>query len=227
MQTYEFPIAGITCQKCVAKITAALSEVEAFRAVRVLRQPDRVEIDAAAEVSTAAVDAALQALQRYRVAKPRLLTQLFPLLLVFAYLLLTVALVALLSRAVTFELLMSTWMGAFFLVFSFFKFLNLRGFVAAFRSYDPIAMRWPVYGYLYASLELSFGIAYLFVPRAQLLNITVLLVLGISSWGVLRAVNSGRTVQCACLGTIFNLPMTWVTLVENALMLIMAAMLML
>ena len=227
MQTYEFPIAGITCQKCVAKITTALSEVEVFQAVRVLRQPDRVEIDAEVEVLTTAVDAALQALQRYRVAKPRLLTQLFPLLLVFAYLLLTVALVALLSRAVTFELLMSTWMGAFFIVFSFFKFLNLRGFVVTFRTYDPIAMRWPVYGYLYASLELIFGIAYLFAPRAQLLNITVLLVLGISSWGVLRAVNSGRTVQCACLGTIFNLPMTWVTLVENALMLIMAAMLLL
>lgn len=227
MQTYEFPITGITCQKCVANITAALSEVEAFQAVRVLRQPDRVEIDAEAEVTATAVDAALRTLQRYRVQQPRLLTQLFPLLLIFAYLLLTVALVALLSRAVTFELLMSTWMGAFFIVFSFFKFLNLRGFVAAFRSYDPIAMRWPVYGYLYASLELVFGIAYLFAPQARLLNIAVLLVLGISSWGVLRVVTSGRTMQCACLGTIFNLPMTWVTLVENALMLVMAAMLLL
>ena len=116
-------------------------------------------------------------------------------------------------------------MGAFFLIFSFFKFLNLQGFVTAFQSYDPIAARWPTYGYLYATLELVFGISYLFAPQARLLNFAVLLVLGISSWGVLRTVTSGRTVQCACLGTIFNLPMTWVTLVENALMLVMAAML--
>ena len=225
MQTYEFPLAGITCQKCVAKITATLNKVDVFQGVRVLRQPDRVEIDAETEVTAAAVDAALQTLTRYRVQRPRLLAQLFPLLLVFAYLLLTVVLVAMLSRAVTFVLLMSTWMGAFFLVFSFFKFLNLKGFVAAFCSYDPIAARWPAYGYLYATLELVFGIAYLFAPQALLLNVTVLLVLGISSWGVLRTVTSGRTMQCACLGTIFNLPMTWVTLVENALMLVMAAML--
>ena len=225
MQTYEFPLAGITCQKCVAKITATLSEVDAFQAVRVLRQPDRVEIDADTVVTAAAVDAALQTLSRYRVQRTRLLTQLFPLLLVFAYLLLTVVLVAILSREVTFALLMSTWMGAFFLVFSFFKFLNLKGFVTAFQSYDPIAALWPTYGYFYATLELVFGIAYLFAPQARLLNFAVLLVLGISSWGVLRAVTRGRTVQCACLGTIFNLPMTWVTLVENALMLVMAAML--
>ena len=225
MKMYEFPITGITCQKCVASITAELSKVEAFRVVRVLRQPDRVEIEAEREVTAAMVATALQALPRYRVQRTRLLTQLFPLLLVFAYLLLTVVLVALLSHEVTFILLMSTWMGAFFLVFSFFKFLNLKGFVAAFRSYDPIAMRWPAYGYLYATLELIFGIAYLFVPQAWLLNITVLLVLGISSCGVLRAVTRGRRVQCACLGTIFNLPMTWVTLVENGLMLVMAGML--
>ena len=227
MQTYEFPLTGITCQKCVANISAVLGEVEAFQAVRVLRQPDRVEIDAETEITAAAVAAALQSLPRYRVQRPRLLTQLFPLLLVFAYLLLTVMLVALLSREVTLISLMATWMGSFFLVFSFFKFLNLPGFVAALCSYDPIATRWPAYGYLYATLELIFGIAYLFVPQARLLNIAVLLVLSISSWGVLRAVTSGRTVQCACLGTVFNLPMTWVTLVENALMLVMAGMLLL
>ena len=222
---YEFLVTGITCQKCVASITAELSKVEAFQAVRVLRQPDRVEIEAEREVTAAMVATALQALPRYRVRRPRLLTQLFPLLLVFTYLLLTVVLVAVLSREVTFILLMSTWMGAFFLVFSFFKFLNLKGFVAAFRSYDLIAMRWPAYGYLYATLELIFGIAYLVAPQARLLNITVLLVLGISSCGVLHAVTRGRKVQCACLGTIFNLPMTWVTLMENGLMLVMAGML--
>lgn len=225
MPTYEFPVAGITCQKCVAKITETLNKVEAFQAVRVFRHPDRIEIDADVVVTAGSVEKALQALQRYRIQKTRLLTQLFPLLLVFAYLLLTVSLVAMLSDAVTFDLLMSTWMGAFFLVFSFFKFLNLKGFVTAFSSYDPIAMRWKTYGYLYATLELVFGIAYLFAPQARLLNAAVLLVLGISSWGVLQAVASKRTVQCACLGTIFNLPMTWVTLVENALMLVMATML--
>ena len=122
---------------------------------------------------------------------------------------------------------MSTYMGGFFLIFSFFKFINLEGFAEAFRSYDPIAKRWRPYGYLYASLELIFGIGYLISPRSFLLNLTVLTVLAISSWGVVRAVRNKSTIRCACLGTIFALPMTWVTIVENASMLGMAALLLL
>jgi hypothetical protein len=41
--------------------------------------------------------------------------------------------------------------------------------------------------------------------------------------GVIKAVTSKQTIRCACLGTIFNLPMSTVTIIEDALMLAMAA----
>lgn len=227
MRTYKFSVSGISCQKCVEKIEQTLSKITEFQTVQVQRQPDRIEINAQAPVAVATVNTALQGLERYRVRPLSLSKQLFPLALVFVYLLGTVAIVALTAQEVTISLLMSTYMGGFFLIFSFFKFLNLEGFVTAFQSYDPIAQRWRPYGYLYASLELVFGIGYLISPRTLLLNLTVLVVLAISSWGVVRAVRSKSTIQCACLGTIFDLPMTWVTIVENASMLSMAALLLL
>ena len=46
---------------------------------------------------------------------------------------------------------MLDFMGLFFIVFSFFKMLDLKGFSQSFKMYDPLAKRIPVYG-----LDLSF-----------------------------------------------------------------------
>jgi hypothetical protein len=40
--------------------------------------------------------------------------------------------------------------------------------------------------------------------------------------GVSRSVIQKTNIQCACLGTVFNLPMSYVTIIENGIMLIMA-----
>ncbi len=48
--------------------------------------------------------------------------------------------------------------------------------------------------------------------------------MSIGSVGVLRSLMQKRKIQCACLGTVFELPMTTVTLVENVGMAVMAAM---
>jgi hypothetical protein len=45
-----------------------------------------------------------------------------------------------------------------------------------------------------------------------------LLVMAVSSVGVGRSLVQGERIKCACLGTVFNLPMTKVTFVEDALM---------
>ena len=45
----------------------------------------------------------------------------------------------------------------------------------------------------------------------------------IGTVGVLQSLLAKRTIQCACLGAVFNLPMSWVTLVEDLLMAGMAA----
>jgi hypothetical protein len=46
--------------------------------------------------------------------------------------------------------------------------------------------------------------------------------MSISIIGVLTSVLNKRKIQCACLGAVFNLPMSTVTIIEDALMIVMS-----
>ena len=146
-----------------------------------------------------------------------------PLLLVFGYLVGVVALVEITAGGFEWMRAMANFMGGFFLAFSFFKLLNLRGFVDAYQTYDILARPVRAYGYVYPFIELGLGISYLARVAPVATNVVTLVVMLVSVVGVTRALVQNRRIQCACLGTVFNLPMTKVTFVEDALMAAMAA----
>jgi hypothetical protein len=50
-----------------------------------------------------------------------------------------------------------------------------------------------------------------------------IIVMGFSSLGVVRAVMNKQKIRCACLGAVFNLPMSTITIIEDLLMVAMAA----
>ena len=118
---------------------------------------------------------------------------------------------------------MQNFMGAFFLAFAFFKLLDLRGFADSYRMYDIVAQRIPSYGFVYPFIELALGAAYIAGIQPTAVNLTTLVVMSVSSIGVIQSVLQKRKIRCACLGTVFNLPMSTVTLVEDGLMIAMAA----
>ncbi|MEK9872282.1 MAG: hypothetical protein VW583_00740, partial [Betaproteobacteria bacterium] len=72
-------------------------------------------------------------------------------------------------------------------------------------------------------IELALGIAYLVNVFPLLVNSVTLIVMAFSAIGVLRAVLSKQIIRCACLGTVFQLPMSTVTIIEDAGMAVMAA----
>jgi len=76
--------------------------------------------------------------------------------------------------------------------------------------------------YLYPVIELVLGIGYLLQVYPLTVNLISLIVMGISSFGVLIALTKKKSIQCACLGTFFNLPMSKATLFEDLLMVIMS-----
>jgi hypothetical protein len=118
---------------------------------------------------------------------------------------------------------MNDFMGLFFVAFAFFKLLDLPGFANGFAGYDLLARRWAGWGYLYPFVELALGVAYLVRWQPLAINVVTLIVLTVSSVGVLRALLDRRAIRCACLGTVFNLPMTTVSLAEDVGMAVMAA----
>ena len=114
-------------------------------------------------------------------------------------------------------------MAGFFLVFSFFKLLDVRAFANAYASYDLLAARWHGWGLVYPFVELALGMAYLANYNPVLTNWATVVVMGFSAIGVIRAVTNKTQIQCACLGTVFKLPMSTVTIVEDVGMVLMAA----
>lgn len=150
----------------------------------------------------------------------------FPLLLILGYILGVTALVEAAAGAFAWMRAMNHFMAGFFLVFSFFKLLNLAAFADAYAGYDIVAARWRPYGFAYPFIELALGAAYLtgFQPLAT--NAVTLVVMGVGTVGVVKSLLARRKIRCACLGAVFNLPMSYVTLTEDLLMVAMAAVMM-
>ena len=117
---------------------------------------------------------------------------------------------------------MLDFMGLFYIVFSFFKILDIKGFSMSFRMYDPLAKKAPIYGYIYPFIEVLLGVMFLIRFEINIALILTIIVLGITTIGVTQVLLNKRSIKCACLGTALNLPMTEATFIENALMIVMA-----
>jgi cation transport ATPase len=128
-----------------------------------------------------------------------------------------------LPESVSLHETMRYFMAGFFLAFSFFKLLDLKAFADAYAGYDLLAARWHGWGTVYPFIELALGIAYLANFNPRVTNWATLIIMGFSAIGVIRAVMSKTRIQCACLGTVFKLPMSTVTIVEDVGMALMAA----
>lgn len=150
-------------------------------------------------------------------------TSYYPLVLILLYLIGAAGLAEVAAGGFNAARAMRHFMAGFFLVFSFFKLLDVPAFALSYSSYDVVARRWLGYGYVYPFLELGLGAAYLANFQPLFTNVATLTVMGVSTIGVVRSLLARRKIRCACLGTVFNLPMSYVTLVEDLLMVGMAA----
>jgi hypothetical protein len=147
----------------------------------------------------------------------------YPIFLLLGFLVLGPVLLEAGSGAFDWPRAMGRFMGGFFLAFAFFKLLDVRAFADAYAGYDVVAGRWRAYGYAYPFIELVLGAAYLSGFRPALTSGITLVVMSVGTVGVVRTLLARRKVRCACLGAVFNLPMSFVTLAEDALMVVMAA----
>lgn len=238
--THEYQVSGITCDGCVAKIKGYLEKVPGITGVSI-GLDGVASITMGRHVSTAELQAALRDAPQYQlreksVAMPashvhsedpvdeRGFVEMYkPILLVFGYILATTLLVELANGGFDWMRWMRHFMAGFFLVFSFFKMLDVPAFAMSYSSYDVLARRWLGWGYVYPFVELALGILFLLNFHPILTNWLTLGVMGISTIGVAKSLLKKRRFQCACLGAVFNLPMSHITLVEDLLMVGMAA----
>ena len=232
-----YTITGMTCNNCVAKVQTTLAPYA--EKVEVTLNPPQVKLTKQ-KIDVDALNVQLNKVGHYKIGAEvsnssdivvatsseiatKSLATYKPLILVFAYILLVTLLVEYTHGDFEIHRFMSHFMAGFFLVFSFFKLLDLAGFANSYAMYDLLAKRLPIYGYIYPFIELGLGAAYLLAYRPVLINSITFVVMAFSSIGVILAVANKQKIKCACLGTGFNLPMTTVTIIEDMLMAGMAA----
>ncbi|AXT56821.1 heavy metal transporter [Aquimarina sp. AD1] len=148
------------------------------------------------------------------------LKQLLPLFLIFGYI--TSASVMINYQSWNTDDFMMDFMGLFYVVFSFFKILDLKGFFGSFAMYDPLAKKISFYSWVYPFIEVGLGLMFLMRFKIDIALIITILILGITTIGVTKVLIDKRSIQCACLGTALKLPMTKATFIENSIMLGMA-----
>lgn len=228
---HSYKITGMTCDGCRESVKNALSKVEGVTDVKV----DLEKAEAALTMDRfILLDIFQKALQpKFYIFERTAHSDNIPLLeekskwqqLIPLFLVLSgIAITALLLNSTTWKLhsFMLDYMGLFFLVFSFFKLLDLKGFPPTFSMYDPLARVIPLYGWIYPFIEIGLGVMFLTRFNIFIALVATLVVLGITTVGVTSSLLNKRKIKCACLGTVLNLPMTEATFIENAIMIVMA-----
>lgn len=116
------------------------------------------------------------------------------------------------------------WFIAFSMaVLALLKLQNIESFATMFLNYDLLAKRWVPYSYLYPFAE---GLAGVLMIAGALtwLSVPVALFVGaVGAVSVFKAVYiDRRELKCACVGGSSNVPLGFVSLTENLMMIAMA-----
>jgi len=228
--THTYKVTGMTCGSCEAKVKSSLIMLPNVTEVEVSKEKQSATITMDKHISLSAVQNALD--RKYSItamehneaaeqAKSWLATYK-PILLIFGYITTISIIAATHQNSFHWMQAMNIFMAGFFLTFSFFKMLDLRGFAESYGMYDILAKKTLVWGFIYAFVELGLGIAYAIGFNPLLTNSVTLVVMTISIIGVLQTVFNKRKIKCACLGAVFNLPMSTVTIIEDGLMMVMS-----
>lgn len=244
----QYHVEGMTCDGCVNSVKSVLENLEGVASAQVQMAHPQAVVTADHELDLQEVNKLLAKKGKYTISKEHKQKELAPLptigkkkettsislppisISTYKPLILIVSFIAGVSLLVQYPftdfsgmIWMRHFMAGFFLVFSFFKLLNLQGFSTSYRMYDIVAARWHGWGFIYPFVELGLGIAYLINFNPLYTNWITIIVLGISSIGVIESNLNKRKIKCACLGDVFNLPMSTVTIIEDLTMVLMAA----
>ncbi|MEE4317787.1 MAG: glutaredoxin [Erythrobacter sp.] len=122
------------------------------------------------------------------------------------------------------SILAAEWFVSFSMVgLAFLKLRDVESFSTMFLNYDLLARRWVPYGYIYPYAEGLAGVL-MTAQMLDLVSIPLALTIGtIGAASVFKAVYiDRRELKCACVGGDSDVPLGFVSLTENLMMIAMA-----
>lgn len=126
------------------------------------------------------------------------------------------------GSALTFRAL-EWFIGLSMMALAMLKLQNLETFSTMFLNYDLLATRWVPYGKVYPFAELGAGALMVAGVLTWLSAPVALFIGGVGAISVFKAVYlDKRELKCACVGGSGNVPLGFLSLTENLMMIAMA-----
>ena len=169
---HTYNITGMTCNNCIAKVKGELLKLPDVISAEVAL--GNAVIEMSKHISTPSLQHAISPGGKYVIAEDHSQTTMAeeegkgffetykPLIVIFAFITGISFITARGNTPFDAGAFMNHFMASFFIVFSFFKFLDLNGFARKrYAMYDVLGMKVKLYGFIYPFIELALGVAYL------------------------------------------------------------------
>lgn len=108
-------------------------------------------------------------------------------------------------------------------VLAILKLRDLYAFSNQFITYDLLAMKWVRYAYIYPFVEMLAGVCMIAGFLIPVAAPSALFIGTVGAFSVFKAVYiDKRELKCACVGGDSNVPLGFISLTENLMMMVMA-----
>ena len=183
-----FKISGMTCNGCRSTVENKLSSLDGIDNVQVDLTNGEAIVYSKIPISFSLISNSLPSkykvisnipAQDNEIIKSSKIKQLKPLFIILGYI--SVTSILLNFRNWNSTNAMIDFMGLFYIIFSFFKILDIKGFSTSFKMYDPLAKKITIYGYIYPFIEILLGLMFLTRIEVNIALLITIIILVVSS----------------------------------------------
>ena len=121
---------------------------------------------------------------------------------------------------------MRVFLGLFILSFALYKIVNYEDWIEIFPSYDLVAGRAKIYGYIFPLIQLFVATLFLLNLFVEFRNVFSLIVAATALLGVLHAFVKKTHYDRSSVGTLLKLPLIYINTFEFSLVLILSIIMM-
>tara|TARA_B100000941_G_scaffold1689_1_gene1035 strand:+ start:86 stop:796 length:711 start_codon:yes stop_codon:yes gene_type:complete len=225
-----YKVSGMTCDGCANSIKEALELNNLISSVNISLENENINISSDKSFTVNELNSLIENLGNYKIYEENIFSKIIEYFSSKKTLLLALSLVLISSLSLhigedNFELneWMVSYMGIFFLLFSFLKLIDVKGFSGSFKKYDLISKIIPSFAITYPFIELFLALTFLSGYFLITSYIMTLLFMTSQFFGVFISLQKKEVIKCACMGSSINIDISTLTLFENLVMILMSS----
>tara|TARA_B100000902_G_scaffold203117_1_gene193670 strand:+ start:140 stop:850 length:711 start_codon:yes stop_codon:yes gene_type:complete len=225
-----YKVRGMTCEGCANSIKETLESNEFISSANISLQDENINIVSDKNFTLIELNSLIDNLGEYKIYEEKLASKIIEYFsskktLLLALLLVLISSLSLQVEKDSFDLneWMISYMGIFFLLFSFLKLIDVRGFSGSFKKYDLISKIIPSFAITYPFVELFLALAFLSGYLLFASYIMTIIFMASQFFGVFISLQKKEVIKCACMGSSISIDISTLTLIENLVMILMSS----